>query len=111
MPSAVRESDQVDDDSFSRKVGESLTLDRDQSLDSDLIPSHPLGVKPLGNLYLHDGPNARRAIGLWNAFPDEILMIILEHFDKSSLVNLGSTCKFFFAFCYSEELWKALFLQ
>jgi hypothetical protein len=107
MPSAVREAD----DSIARRVGESLMLDGDQGAGSDSIPSHPLGVKPLGNLYLHDGPNARTAIGLWNACPDEILMIILEHFDTASLRKFGSTCRFLFAFCYSEELWKTLFLQ
>ncbi|CAH0026701.1 unnamed protein product [Clonostachys rhizophaga] len=75
------------------------------------IPSHPLGVKPLGNQYFFQGPSARKCIGKWLPLPDEILMVVLEYFDQSSLTQLGATCKFFFAFCHSEELWKALFLQ
>jgi len=40
-----------------------------------------------------------------------MLMVIFEHFDRSSLLKIGHTCKFFYAFCHSEELWKAIFLQ
>lgn len=79
--------------------------------DSDSIPTHHLGVKPLGNQYLTDGPNARASIGGWRLLPDEVITIILENFDQSCLLNLGHTCKFFYAFCHSEELWKTLFLQ
>jgi hypothetical protein len=77
----------------------------------DSIPSHPLGVKPKGNLYLFEGVNARHNTGIWASFPEEMLMVILEYVDKSSLFQLGHTCKYFYAFCHSEELWKALFLQ
>ncbi|KAK4083589.1 uncharacterized protein Triagg1_1251 [Trichoderma aggressivum f. europaeum] len=78
---------------------------------SDSIPTHPLGVKPLGNQYLATRPIARRSIGTWAVLPDEILALVLEGFDKSSLLSLGSTCKFLYAFCHSEELWKALHLR
>ncbi|KFA61438.1 hypothetical protein S40285_03424 [Stachybotrys chlorohalonatus IBT 40285] len=88
-----------------------MTQEDSVSILSESIPTHPLGVKPLGNQFLHDGPTARTCIGAWKCLPDEVLMVVLESLDKSSLVHLGSTCKFFFAFCYSEELWKALFLK
>lgn len=78
---------------------------------NDYIPSHPLGVKPLGNQYFFGGPNAKASIGTWTSLPDEIVMLVLEQFDKLEVLKLGHTCKFFFAFCHSEELWKALFLQ
>lgn len=78
---------------------------------NDSIPSHPLGVKPKGNQYLFGGVSARKFAGIWGPFPDEILMVILEYFEKSSLLQLAHTCKFLYAFCHSEELWKALFLQ
>ena len=78
---------------------------------SESIPSHPLGIKPLGNQYLSNGPNSRASLGLWGALPDETIMLILEHFDELSLLGLGSTCKFLYAFCYADELWKALFLS
>ncbi|TFB06054.1 F-box protein [Trichoderma ghanense] len=78
---------------------------------NDSIPTHPLGLKPLGNQYLADGPNARRNIGTWATLPEEMLALVLEGFDKSSLLSLGSTCKYMYAFCHSEELWKALYLR
>lgn len=78
---------------------------------SDSIPSHPLGVKPLGNQYLSDGPNARASTGFWACLPDEVMMTVMEALEKLSLMSLGSACKFLYAFCHSEELWKALFLQ
>jgi len=81
------------------------------ALDADSIPTHPLGVKPLGNQYLTDGPNSRANIGGWRLLPDEVITLILENFDQKCLLNLGHTCKFFYAFCHSEELWKSLFLQ
>jgi hypothetical protein len=78
---------------------------------SDSIPSHHLGVKPLGNQYLSSTPNARRTIGLLQALPDEMLMLALERLDGMSLQSLASTCKFFYALCESEDLWKSVFLQ
>ncbi|KAM0252311.1 hypothetical protein ACHAQJ_007804 [Trichoderma viride] len=98
MPSAVSEK--------SHQSGDSISASH-----SDSIPTHPLGVKPLGNQYLAKGPNARRSIGTWASLPDEILALVLEDFDRQSLMNLGSTCKFLYAFCHSEELWKALYLR
>lgn len=83
----------------------------DNVADSEAIPTHPLGVKPLGNLYFFEGVNARKSIGSWGLLPDEMLMIVLEHMDKSTLLSLSHTCKFFYAVCHSEELWKTLFLQ
>lgn len=90
------------------KSDESTTIQNDEV---DFIPTHPLGVKPLGNQYLAKGPNARRSIGTWDKLPDEVLMLILEYFDKSQLRQLSHTCKLFYAFCHSEELWKAIFLR
>lgn len=98
MPSAVSQKSHQSSDSTSVSH-------------SDSIPTHPLGVKPLGNQYLAKGPNARRSTGSWTCLPDEILALVLEGFDKQSLLNLGSACKFLYAFCHSEELWKALYLR
>ncbi|WDK14263.1 F-box domain-containing protein [Colletotrichum graminicola] len=75
------------------------------------IPTHPLGVKPLGNQYLSDRPNARMHIGYFKTMPDEALMMLLDYLDQELLRNLGSSCKFFYAFCRSDDLWKSLFLQ
>ncbi|KAH7170630.1 hypothetical protein EDB81DRAFT_876656 [Dactylonectria macrodidyma] len=75
------------------------------------IPLHPLGLKPLGNQYISTGRNARGSIGVWNMLPDEVMMLLLEHFESPELFTLGHTCKFLYAFCHSDELWKPLFLR
>jgi hypothetical protein len=75
------------------------------------IPPHPLGVRPLGNQYLISGPTARTATGTFRSLPDEILMSVLEYLAKDSLQNLGYSCKFLFALCFAEELWRSLFLE
>ncbi|KAH8194457.1 hypothetical protein TruAng_011380 [Truncatella angustata] len=75
------------------------------------IPAHPLGVKPLGNQYFAPGPLARHAIGFWRGLPDELIIQLLEYLDQESLKNLGSTCRFLYASCQLDELWKPLFLE
>jgi len=75
------------------------------------VPPHPLGVKPLGNQYFAHGPRARESLGSLQALPDEMLMAFLEYLDGGALRVLGYSCKFLFAFCVSEELWKAEFLE
>lgn len=75
------------------------------------VPPHPLGIKPLGNKYLASGPNARECAGTFQVLPDEILAVFLEYLDQTSLRRLGYTCKFLFAFCSSDDLWKTIFLE
>jgi hypothetical protein len=75
----------------------------------DAIPCHPLGVKPSGNALLAN-ENLRHAIGTFNLLPDELILMLLESLDGPSLLRFGRTCKAFYAFTRSEELWKALFI-
>ena len=77
----------------------------------DAIPPHPLGVKPLGNRYLAEASLARDSVGTLAYLPDELLMIVLEFLGALQLTFLGSTCRFLYSFCHSEELWRALFLR
>ncbi|WQF77851.1 Putative F-box domain, JmjC domain, F-box-like domain superfamily protein [Colletotrichum destructivum] len=81
------------------------------AISAESIPTHPLGVKPLGNQYLSGRPNARKHIGVFKILPDEALMILLDYLDQDRLRKLGSTCKFLHASCRSDDLWKSLFLQ
>ena len=90
-----------------RGSGESVTHEVDAP--ETAIPTHPLGVKPSGNAYTASS-NARNVIGPFQILPDEILAILLEYFEPALLLQLGATCKFFYAFSRSEELWKALFI-
>lgn len=92
------------DDYDSKAVGNAVTS-------TESIPTHPLGVKPLGNQYLSDRPNARKHIGYLKILPDEALMLLLEYLDEDRLRNLGYTSRFLYAFCRSDDLWKTLFLQ
>lgn len=78
---------------------------------ANAIPVHPLGVKPLGNQYLATGPNARAFMGRFRLFPDEMLMVFLEYLDAASLRALGSACKFLYAACRYDDLWKSLYLE
>lgn len=77
---------------------------------SDEIPCHPLGVKPSGNA-LTATRDLRAAIGAFNALPDEVILILFEYLDASSLLSIGRTCKALYAFTRSEELWKTLFIR
>jgi hypothetical protein len=74
------------------------------------VPHHPLGIKPFGNQYTATN-NGKNAIGPLALLPDEVIAILLEYFDSSQLRLLGSTCKFLYAFCRSDDLWKTLFIE
>ncbi|QSS62146.1 F-box domain-containing protein [Histoplasma capsulatum] len=82
----------------------------DVDVDVDVIPSHPLGVKPSGNA-LTAVHNIRPAIGSLAVLSDELIMLLLEYLDSTSLLRLGATCKALYAFTRAEELWKALFIE
>ena len=74
------------------------------------VPPHPLGLKPLGNQYT--APiNLKDNLGTCQRLPDELLILLLEHLNSSSLRYLGSTCKALFAFTRSDDLWKTIFID
>jgi hypothetical protein len=83
----------------------------DETANESHIPSHPLGVRPLGNRLLHGPISAREHTGQWQVLPDEVLETILEFLDSRDLRFLGYTCKYLYAFCHEDERWKNLFLQ
>jgi hypothetical protein len=89
-------------------------IGHDPQDDSDLgspVPPHPLGIKPLGNKYFSSGRDARRSMGVLQALPDEMLMQLLEYMDKQALRRLGYTCRFLFACCAVDDIWKSVFLE
>lgn len=88
----------------------SYPLPQDEDLGVEVIPSHPLGVKPSGNALLATS-NLRSAIGTWQLLPDELILMLLECLDGASLLAFGRTCKAFYAFTRAEELWKSLFIR
>jgi hypothetical protein len=76
----------------------------------DHVPIHPLGIKPAGNgiAAAHD---ARSCSGHFRALPDQVLVRVLEALDAALLCRLGRTCRALYAFCTSDELWRALFIH
>lgn len=83
-------------------------LQDQEDLSRDVIPGHPMGVKPSGNALLAV-ENLRDAIGTFKILPDELILILLEFLDGPGLLRIGRTCKAFYAFTRAEELWKGLF--
>lgn len=75
------------------------------------IPPHPLGIKPLGNRYFCTSGDARTAMGTLQVLTDEMLMQLLEYLDPQTLRLFGHTCKFLFACCMADEIWKTVFLE
>ena len=75
--------------------------------DEDIaVASHPLGIKPSGNAYT-TVKNIKAAAGRLYSLPDEIVSRILELLDAYSLIRIGITCKFLYAFSRLEDLWKS----
>ena len=66
---------------------------------------HPLGVRPAGNA-MTSSENALQYIGMFKRLPDSLLLTLLEFLDQHSLVNLGSTCRGFYAYCSCDSLWR-----
>ncbi|KAI0856181.1 hypothetical protein F4860DRAFT_423256 [Xylaria cubensis] len=91
--------------------GGSSALGRDELSGVDSIPTHPMGIKPLGNQYFATGPNARQYTGAVGRLPDEMILHLLEYLDAESLRQLASTCRFLYAFTQLDDLWKSLFLE
>ena len=81
----------------------------DYGPESLMVSSHPLRVKPLGNMYI-SARNIKSSAGHFSSLPDEVIIQLLEFFDDLSLLSFGGTCKALFAFCAFEDLWKALFI-
>lgn len=75
------------------------------------IPSHPFGIKPLGNKYFSGGDDARKYLGTFQVLPDEMLMQLIEYLDARTLRLLGYTCRFLFACSMSDDVWKTIFLE
>lgn len=75
-----------------------------------IIPCHPLGIKPLGNLYMARH-NIKEAAGLFYSIPDELLFQILEFLEPLQLLQLGTTCKALWAFSRHEDLWRTQYVK
>ncbi|KAK3329631.1 hypothetical protein B0H66DRAFT_527013 [Apodospora peruviana] len=85
--------------------------DDDTAAVDSFIPSHPLGIKPLGNKYFSNAKDARDSLGTLQVLPDELVAQLVELLDKRSLRLLGYSCRFLYAICLSDDLWKSIFLE
>lgn len=96
---------------LTHSMADQANLGNDDSSGTSAIPPHPLGVKPLGNKYFSSGKDARKSLGTLQVLPDEMLMQLLEFLDVRTLRRLGYSCRFLFACCMSDDVWKTLFLE
>ena len=92
------------------------TEDLDESqfispIDEGALPSHPRGVKPLGNLYSSSDRNIKTRSGSFASLPDEVLLYVLEYLEARHLLHLAATCKALYAFTCHDELWKTLLAE
>ncbi|CAR30549.1 KLTH0H12562p [Lachancea thermotolerans CBS 6340] len=82
-----------------------------------IAPIHPLGVKPSGNIYLHNNLkeldlSRKRQLGHLAALSEEILALALSFIDSpSDLVSLGHSSRVLYAYTYNEELWRKLYID
>jgi len=83
---------------------------KDEDEYTQRIVRHPLGVKPSGNAYTSSW-NSKCSAGYLARLPDELLMHFLDYLEAKELGELGQTCRFLYAFCHSDELWRSLFVE
>ncbi|GJP50296.1 hypothetical protein CLOM_g9430 [Closterium sp. NIES-68] len=80
---------------------------------------HPLGVQPLGNLFLRADQNpskplrnARDAgLGALRRLPDPILLDIVGRLPAASLCHVGMASRALHVVAHQEELWRALVVE
>ncbi|KAI0461635.1 hypothetical protein LJB42_004706 [Komagataella kurtzmanii] len=85
---------------------------------SAVVPRHPLGVKPSGNLLLasHDSnyPDKSQRRGFWTlmASNEQLMTRILQFIDfPLDLMKLGHTSRMMYAYTWNEELWRQLYMH
>ncbi|KAK9244108.1 hypothetical protein V1506DRAFT_461690 [Lipomyces tetrasporus] len=78
--------------------------------------THPLGIRPFGNLILCDNDAYCRSaqmrarfLGYFAILPDELISLVLETFEATELRKLGYSSRIFGAFASQDDLWKQLF--
>lgn len=75
-----------------------------------IAASHPLYVRPLGNLYFADhvkGLSREEQMGDFSIFPEELFMEMLGYIDDSQSLKALSHCsRVLYAYLYDEDLWK-----
>jgi hypothetical protein len=87
-------------------------IDTQEYSDVDILPPHPLGVRPEGNAYTDDSKiSIRQKAGGFASLSDELILHLLEYLEADELLALGSTSKLLYAFAHYDELWKSLFIQ
>ncbi|CEP61742.1 uncharacterized protein LALA0_S03e09890g [Lachancea lanzarotensis] len=80
-------------------------------------PSHPLGVKPSGNALLgKSGAVEKRKrselLGSLSCLDEEVLIYIISLLESPlDLLHLGHASRILYAYTYSEELWRKLYVD
>ncbi|SCU90871.1 LAME_0E10352g1_1 [Lachancea meyersii CBS 8951] len=80
-------------------------------------PSHPLGVKPSGNAFLEENraelvKQRVKVLGRLGGLSEEVLTYIISLVDDpKDLLSLGHASRVLYAYTYSEELWRKLYVD
>ena len=76
-----------------------------------VVPPHPQGIKPSGQVYLAE-KDIKTAAGFFSVLPDEVIAQILDSLDIPSLLQVGLTCKALWAFSrLDESLWRTRYIK
>ena len=76
-----------------------------------VVPPHPQGIKPSGQVYLAK-KIIMTAAGFFSVLPDELIAQILDSLDIPLLLQVGLTCKALWAFSrLDESLWRTRFIK
>lgn len=76
--------------------------------------SHPLGVKPSGNLYMEQDLESlvefrRHSLGVFSRISEDLLLDIFSFLDASDLLSLSGVSHYCRAFSFHHDLWRDLF--
>ncbi|SCV04936.1 LANO_0G14708g1_1 [Lachancea nothofagi CBS 11611] len=80
-------------------------------------PTHPLGIKPSGNAFFEEDlkeveKHKQKLLGKFGKFPEDLLIHLISFIESPrDLLALGSASRVFYAYTYSEELWRKFYVD
>ncbi|SCU97984.1 LAFA_0G14664g1_1 [Lachancea sp. 'fantastica'] len=98
-------------------IGEDFTMSGYRLNTHTVAPTHPLGVKPSGNALLEgnkakDEVQRRKLLGKFDYLNEEALIFIISLLKTPrDLLNFGHASRILYAYTYSEDLWRKLYVD
>jgi hypothetical protein len=72
--------------------------------------THTFGVQPIGNSYFGNGTSRSTSLGFFSMLSDEFLLELLQKTDILVIGKLARVSKYFYCFCYHDDLWREFVL-